>query len=342
MIEKKFKKLLNSMNVEKIKSIIKDYNDACVKANNKENKILSSGKKKDELVKDVLNNIPDEEKQTFYDTIEPDFVIELVNDSITLANGTDKREKIALISDLPKVNGIKIDIKGFQWEESTSIEILSNNNIFAKCTCRIGSSDGICRHIMAGYLILLSRDKINETMFPLSLPQKVTNDLKKQIKVVITQTRNKEDADIVLEGEYRIYLDRDQKIAIAEWEGDYAGKKTYNFENYDDLEDWVSQQVADKVIGNIKIKRDDPDKKPVGNVRYVTIDNFGVISKIFARSSLIGKLVKKLGMIGLPTQEEEMYNLLIENLQTNKNPEFSKIVKIAETPKKSKPKKTSE
>ncbi|NMC98275.1 MAG: hypothetical protein GYA62_00945 [Bacteroidales bacterium] len=219
---------------------------------------------------------------------------------------------------------------------------MGNNKIFSKCTCRIGSSDGVCRHIMAGFLILLKRNKISESQIPFEIPQKQSKNLLNQLKVVVSQTKDKEDADIVMDGEYRLYIDTDQMTVITEWEGDYPGKKTESYMSKEELENAITKQIAEKTIGNIKSKRDDPDKKPTGHIRFLVIDKYGVISKIFARPSLVEKISKKLGLIGMTTNEEEIYNLLIENLQINNNPNFSAITKINEPKKLSKNKNIQE
>lgn len=326
------------MNLEKIKSIIKEYNDQCIKANKKDEKITSSGKKKDDLIKDILNAIPDEEKQKFYDKIEPDFITGLLNDTLQFLGGNDKREKIVKISDLSKGNGITIDVKGLQWEESATIELLSNSKFFTKCSCRVGSSDGICRHLLAGFLILLNRNKITMSQMPLEIPIKQADNLLNKLKVVVSQKTEKDDADIVMEGEYRLFIDSQQYSVTTEWEGDYAGKKIKGYTSYEELENEITKQIAEKIIGNIKSKRDDPEKKVSGQVRFLIIDKFGIISKIFARQSLVEKISRKLGSIGLSTNEEEIYNLLIENLEINNNPIFSTITKIIKPKKKSKTK----
>jgi hypothetical protein len=180
------------------------------------------------------------------------------------------------------------------------------------------------------------------SQMPLEIPIKQADNLLNKLKVVVSQKTEKDDADIVMEGEYRLFIDSQQYSVTTEWEGDYAGKKIKGYTSYEELENEITKQIAEKIVGNIKSKRDDPEKKVSGQVRFLIIDKFGIISKIFARQSLVEKISRKLGSIGLSTNEEEIYNLLIENLEINNNPIFSTITKIIKPKKKSKTKNIQE
>ena len=94
-MHEKFKLLLYSLPVSRIKEIIGEYNENCIAAGEKENKLRGYSKlTKSELIDFFYPVLSDDEKKQYYEKIEPKFMKNLILQALALLLGEDKRETI--------------------------------------------------------------------------------------------------------------------------------------------------------------------------------------------------------------------------------------------------------
>ncbi|TFF87864.1 MAG: hypothetical protein EU550_02440 [Promethearchaeota archaeon] len=154
--------LFNSINMDELKDLIRDYNDYCVKNDMKENKIKGYSKyKKSELADFVIMSLPDDEKKRILKKLEESTIKGLYQGGMDLFAGKDSRESIKEKKEMIKPEkGYIYKIKGFNWENETNIFLTKDNRIEGfDCTCRSGQYGGLCIHFFAG-LIDLIKEKV--------------------------------------------------------------------------------------------------------------------------------------------------------------------------------------
>lgn len=316
MTEEKFETLLASMTVSEIKQIIKDYNDLCVKEDRKEHKMKGYSRlNKDGLIDFVITSLSDKEIDTYYSKYSKIYMNNLTRDTLELVNGEDKRERITAINELSGEDGYEVEVKGIRWEETASVAI-EKGKPYGDCSCRIGSSFGLCRHQMVIFLKLIDEGRIKPEDLPYEIDETWHKIFDEKIDAVSSKVKSKDEADIIFSGNYRIYIDAENEIVTVEWEGDYAGKKVYDIKKEEtDVESWVVQQVLDKILQPIKIT------KKEGSPRPLKVDKYGVVAKLFQHDHTKKKLLRYFKtMPELPEEEDEIYEYLQKDLEINENP----------------------
>ena len=316
MEETDFTILLRAMFTTDIKGIIKDYNDRCIKEGRKADKIKGySGYKKDELIDMLCSFFDLDEKKIVYSNIAPDFKKNLVELTIDLITGKDKREKIVDIQKEDDPKGIILEIKGFSWEVEAYVYFSDEKGKFDRdCNCRIGAADGICKHQLAIFLMMLSSKVIKISDIPIKINYPWFSEFENMIKNLSVQTKSKDEADIEWADDYQIFIDGN--IIITQWGGSYPGKKTIDASLLDETaEDWITKKVTDKILKRIKVTKvkDDPDL--VGYPNLPIKDNHDVISKIMSRPKLVKKILNKFKKIlevepDLPTNDADLVKFL--------------------------------
>ncbi|MHA1143626.1 MAG: hypothetical protein ACTSRW_02745 [Candidatus Helarchaeota archaeon] len=282
MSEEQFQRLLKSMSGARLKQLIKDYNDECIREGRKEDKMKGYSKlKKDELVDFISSFLSEDEKEKLYEKLAPEFAKDLIQAAISLMLGEDKREKVIKTKKIePK--GYQIEIKGFQWDNEASIQV-EDEAIESECTCRIGENEGICRHQIVLFLILHEKGEIKLDQFPFKVKESWLDKLKKDSQKILSQLRPEEDADIIFDDNYKIFINGD--FVTLQWEGEYAGKTTKDIaQEKDDLETWIAKKVTDLILKPLKRR---------GRPRFFIRDGFDSISKIMDREKLVTKILKK-------------------------------------------------
>jgi hypothetical protein len=164
--EKKLELILWSSTLDEMKAIIRGFNDKVVAEGRKEDRIKGLSLPKEGLIRSIQQFMSDDEKKKLYHNTQPKFMQTLLQNADSLLNGWDKREKITSWNNIAK--GYSINISGFQWEETTTVQQISTG-MYRKCTCRIGKLDGFCVHEMSIFLRLLNEQIINLTDFPLPM-----------------------------------------------------------------------------------------------------------------------------------------------------------------------------
>ncbi|MHA1342086.1 MAG: hypothetical protein ACTSRZ_19835 [Promethearchaeota archaeon] len=316
-------RLLNSMTASDLKKIIKDYNSECIKQGRKDEIWKGfSNLNKDSLVKFIWNGLSEKEKEKYYHKYRKTFINGLITKSIDLIGSKSKREKIKEIKinfDEKKLKGtIQLKIEGFQWETETLLE-KRENEFIEKCSCAIGKQNGVCLHLMACYLILYAQNYIELEQIPFGVEQKWIGELNKVINILWLSTSRNLEATIILEGNYKYFIDTTNKIVLTKWEGEYTGEKNYSFDSLKDLNEWLAEHVAKKLIGAIKVKI----KK--GKIRKIIKDNYGVLSLIFKNKRLVNLILNKVKIIGLPEDSEKIYNYLRDEMEEDTNPPYEEL-----------------
>lgn len=310
MNERKFEVLLCSLNNDDLKLMINDYNTRCVKEGRKEDKMRGySALSKTKLIDFIITFLSEKEEENLYKIFEPKFMKELISDTLGLLGGKDKREHIEKVEKFDGDNGFRLKIKGFQWEEECKVQV-KEGELIRSCTCRIGRLDGICRHEMAGFIMLYGRKKIELKSFPLDLEESWLQPVKKQKDLISSQTKSEDEADIVFADKYKIFVDG--PFVTMKWGGPYAGKKTVNTEELgEDVESWVANKVVNKMLKPLKISTKE------GTPSLIEFDSYGIIDKILDNEILVKKILKKFKAVSpdLPTDLEGLETYLRKNVK---------------------------
>jgi hypothetical protein len=302
---------LNSITISKIKELIKFYNQTILTEDKREQKLKGySTLRKLDLISLVNTSLNNKDKQMLYKKFEEDFVENLSIMALSLISGEHKLEKIQNAIVIANGKGYNVWFSGKYGSEKASLQI-NNNVVERECNCKIGKNKGLCQHQMAIYLMLIGKNIIKPNQLPFSISKELMNDIQKRLNLVAAQSLFKEDPAIMLEGDYKIYINGE--LVTLDWGGDYAGKSTKDISKEKlDVETWVTTKVVDLIIKRIRVKTG------IGQPIKILLDNYGVIPKILNNSKLIDKILKRFSVLNdstLPTNKDELENYLKSNLK---------------------------
>lgn len=302
---------LNSLTVSKIKELINYYNQTILKEENEEKKLKGySALRKSELVEFVINSLNINDKQGLYRKFEKDFIENLSKTALALISGEHKVEKIQNAIVIANGKGYNVWFSGKYGSQKASLQI-NDNVVDRECNCIIGKNNGLCQHQMAIYLMLIGKNVISPNQLPFNIDKGLINYIQKRLNLVAAQSLFKEDPTIMLEGDYKIYINGD--LVTLDWGGDYAGKSTKDISKEDiSVETWVTTKVVDLILKKIKIKAG------TGQPIKILLDDYGVIPNILDNSEIVEKILTKFSALNdstLPVNKIELENYLKSNLQ---------------------------
>ncbi|MFX1569858.1 MAG: toll/interleukin-1 receptor domain-containing protein [Promethearchaeota archaeon] len=308
-----FKTFLKSTTIQKIKEIITSYNQTV----EKEKKLKGySTLKKDELVTFIDTSLNPSEKNKLFIDFKEDFIETLLLNGLSLISGEHKVEKIQNAVIIAGGKGYNVWFSSKYGSQKASLQII-NNSVERECSCIIGKTEGLCLHQMAIYLMLIGKKIISSDNLPFKVEREFFDSIQKRLDLVATQSLFKEDPAIMLEGDYKIYIN--DELVTLDWGGKYAGKTTKDFSNKEtDVESWVTNKVAELAT---KISRSSGTGKPP----KLLLDNYNVISNIVNNPKLVNKLLKRFSALNdpsFPKDEKELENYLKSNLKES-SAEFS-------------------
>jgi hypothetical protein len=299
-----FSIFLKSLTVSKIKEVIN-------KVNSKEKKVKGySALKKDDLIKLIDETLEKNEKNRIYQEFEKNFVENLLLNALSLISGEHKVERIQNAVIIAGGNGYNVWFSSKYGSLKASLQII-DRSIDRGCTCVIGKNGGLCLHQTAIYLMLIGK----KIIFPDSLPFKVEkgffDSIQRRLDLLAAQSLFKEDPAIMLEGEYKIYIN--DELVTLEWGGDYAGKSTKDLSNENNGVDvWITNKVVDLILKDIKVRAG------TGKPTEILLDNYNIISKIMNNPSYVEKILKKFSVLNdqkLPKSAKELESYLRSNLK---------------------------
>jgi hypothetical protein len=295
---------LKSLTIPKIKEIINTVNS-------KEKKLKGySNLKKDELVKLIEDSLEKNEKSQIYREFEKEFSEDLMLNALSLISGEHKVERIQNAVIIASGKGYNVWFSSKYGSTKASLQII-NNSIERSCTCVIGKNGGLCLHQMAIYLMLIGKKVISSTSLPFKVERGFFDSIQRRLNLLAAQSLFKEDPAIMLEGDYKIYINGE--LVTLEWGGDYAGKSTKDLSNEDNgVDAWVTNKVVDLILKNIKVRAG------TGQPTEIFLDNYDIISKIMNSSSHVEKILKKFSLLKnlkLPKSAKELESYLRSNLK---------------------------
>lgn len=140
--------LLQSLNVQELKQICKDY------------QLVGYSKlKKVELIEFILDSLSEEEIKELLKQKELEIVSKEIDLAIKKINGEDREliKSIRIVN--PNNHEIETTFKGFNWDVTSYLAITKDNidNPERDCDCRIGSNMGFCNHFWVGFIFSLKQ-----------------------------------------------------------------------------------------------------------------------------------------------------------------------------------------
>lgn len=303
-----FKTFLKSLTIPRIKEIINRFNQS-VKSKEKKLKGYSAFKK-DELVDFIDSSFSDIEKGKLYQDFERDFSESLLLNGLSLISGEHKVERIQSAVIIAGGKGYNVWFSSKYGSQKASLQVI-NNSIERGCSCVIGKNDGLCLHQMAIYLMLIGKKIISSDALPFKVEKDFFASIQKRLDLLATQSLFKEDPAIMLEGDYKIYIN--DELVTLDWGGDYAGKSTKDISNEDiNVETWVTNKVVDLILKNIKLRAE------TGQPTKILLDNYNIVSKIMKNPDHVKRILKKFSVLtdqNLPKNEKELEIYLKSNLK---------------------------
>ncbi|MFX1377400.1 MAG: toll/interleukin-1 receptor domain-containing protein [Promethearchaeota archaeon] len=303
-----FNVFLKSLTIPKIKELINRYNQG---VNSKDKKLKGySSFKKDELVNFIDTSLDISEKHSLYQDFEKDFAENLLLNAISLISGEHKVEKIQNAVIIAGGKGYNVWFSSKYGSQKASLQVI-DDSVKRGCSCILGKKKGLCLHQMAIYLMLIGKKIISLENLPFKVEKEFFNSIQKRLDLLATQSLFKEDPAIMLEDDYKIYINED--LVTLEWGGEYAGKSTKVFSNEDiDVETWVTNKVVELILKNIKVRAG------TGQPTKLILDNYKIISKIMRNPDSVKKILKKFSVLNdqsLPKNENELDLYLRSNLK---------------------------
>jgi len=305
-----FKTFLRSLTIPMIKELINRYNELVLKDSSEKKLKGYSTLKKRELVDFIDTNVDIKLKRILYNEFEKDFVENLVSNALTLISGEHKVEKIQNAIIIAGGKGYNVWFSSKYGSHKASLQLV-DNTVERDCNCKIGENQGLCLHQMAIYLMLIGKKTISYVDLPFSIDKDFLNSILKRLELLATQALFKEEPAILLEGDYKIYINDD--LVTLDWGGDYAGKSTKDISKEGvDVETWVTNKVVNLILKNIKTRSKE------GQPTKLLLDNYNLVSKIMKRQDLVDKILKKFSVLddsNLPKNEIELEEFLKSNLK---------------------------
>ncbi len=173
------KYLLQSLNVDKLKQICRDF------------EIKGFSKlKKSELIEFILDSLAEEELEEFIKQKELELISDGINSALKIIDGKE-RETITEIKIVnPKNHEVEIKFKGFNWETVSYLSITPENinDPERDCDCRIGSNLGFCGHFWVGFILSLKEGHFKLSDWTLTKLPDNFEELIKPIKISTSAT----------------------------------------------------------------------------------------------------------------------------------------------------------
>ncbi len=311
----KLRILLNSASLEQLKELIRDYNDECIKNNQKENKIKGYSKyRKLELTDFIISSLSDEYKKKLLPKIEKQYVQYLISDGILILKNQDTREVLNKVEHFEGLEtGYSFIFKGFNWETETKIILADDGSIddFI-CGCRIAQNQGLCRHFFTGLIYLLNIGELDPNN--LGIFFEIEDDKLKEIKsleVVIGKSRpgtgvetlmpfdKIETAPVI---EQFASEDEKQRVSI------YDAKIVLISENKSTFQDHVNIWYLIKIQGGECGNIDEtlPDKEPFNEI------NIRCSKKLMEKEKLkVNDIISFKGTL----KRDNFFGLLLQNIR---------------------------
>ena len=253
------KYLFQSLNLDKLKEVCKDYN---IKGYSKF--------KKSDLVEFILDSLSEEEINSLIKKKENDIVSEGIASAIAKINGKN-RESITSIKVVnPDKHEIELKFKGFNWDIESYLMINDQNlnNPERDCDCRTGAEMGFCPHFWIGFIFALKKGFFNLNDWNLTL---IPDGFEKEI-----QSINISDLDAIGGAKlvdkssddylYQKYLD--QSITIYEAE----------VTNIEEKEQVFQENVTKYYLGSLKSVKLGPKAQKKDNLKDSDLSAFKELS----------------------------------------------------------------
>ncbi|MBY9003541.1 MAG: toll/interleukin-1 receptor domain-containing protein [Candidatus Lokiarchaeota archaeon] len=305
-----FKTFLKSLTIPKIKELFNRYTELALKDSSTKKLKGYSTLKKQDLVEFIDTNVENNLKKILYSEFEKDFVESLVSNALSLISGEHKVEKVQNAIIIAGGKGYNVWFSSKYGSHKASLQLV-NKTVERDCNCKIGENQGLCLHQMAIYLMLIGKKVISYEELPFSVEKDFLNLIFKRLDLLATQSLFKEEPSILLEGDYKIYVNDD--LVTLDWGGDYAGKSTKDISKEEvDVETWVTNKIVNLILKNIKVRAKE------GQTTKLLLDNYNVVSKIMNREDLVNKILKKISVLDdpkLPKDENELEIFLKSNLK---------------------------
>jgi hypothetical protein len=173
------KYLLQSLNVDKLKQICRDFD---IKGFSK--------LKKSELIEFILDSLAEEELEEFIKQKELELISDGINSALKIIDGGE-RETITEIKIVnPKNHEVEIKFKGFNWETVSYLSITAKNvnDPERDCDCRIGSNLGFCGHFWVGFILSLKEGYFKLSDWALTKLPDNFEELIKPVKISMPDT----------------------------------------------------------------------------------------------------------------------------------------------------------
>ncbi|MFX1538703.1 MAG: toll/interleukin-1 receptor domain-containing protein [Promethearchaeota archaeon] len=312
-----FDTLLQSITIAEIKDLIKVYNEKILDDPEKKPLKGFSSLKKQDLVHFLSEKLNKKEKEEMRDVVEPKIAQKTVTEGMALimGEGVIQKERIMATAPISGGKGYKIWFKGKNWEHKSTIQISPGTTmgpfIVRKCNCGIGRNEGICGHQMAGYLMLYAKNRIQVKDFPVRVEGDWFTSIQEKIELHASQSLFKEEPEIVLEEDYKVYINGN--FVTLEWGGDFPGKTIKDIsKEEDDVETWVAKKITHMITRKIKVR------KKTGYLVKILVDSYDVITKIMERPKLVSKILRKISVLedsSLPTDKESLEAFLRKDLK---------------------------
>ncbi len=211
------KYLLQSLNIDGLKSICKDYE---IKGYSKF--------KKSELVDFVLDSLAEEELKELLEQKELGIISSEIETALKKINGEDRESitEIKVVND--EGHEIELKFKGFNWDSSSYLSITSKNihDPERDCDCRVGSNMGLCNHFWVGFIYSLKKNYFKLSDWKLTtLPKNFRKNVE---KIVLKNGKliNEGAVSSLLAKHKRITVYEAEITDIEEKEDDFQGNVT--------------------------------------------------------------------------------------------------------------------
>jgi hypothetical protein len=293
------KYLFQSLNVDKLKEICKDFK---IKGYSRFNK--------NDLIEFILDSLSEEEISALIKKKELEIISEGINSAIEKINGQD-RESITFIKVVnPDIHEIELKFKGFNWETESYLIINDRNinNPERDCDCRIGAAMGFCSHFWVGFIFALKKGFFTLSDWNLTyLPE----DFEKEIQSInISNLDDTEEVKLVDKNsnDYLFQKYLDQSITIYEAE----------VTNIEEKEQVFQENVTKYFIGSLKNvrlgprvqKKDDFDQSDISNFEELSIR---ISERLQEKLNLIAG--NKINLNGKLTRDNFLNLYIVKNIR---------------------------
>ncbi|MFX1324232.1 MAG: Rho termination factor N-terminal domain-containing protein [Promethearchaeota archaeon] len=297
--------LLQSLNVDELKQICRDFN---IKG--------FSRYKKSELIEFLLDSLSEEELEEVINQKELGIISDEIDLALKKINGEDRESLIDINIVNPENHEVELLFKGFNWEIESYLSITSKNmkDPERDCDCRIGANMGLCSHFWVGFILSLKEGYFKLDEWTLSKLPENFEDKINSVKISTPDTGKKQakggvKKTLIDESSNSAVLMKFLDTSVSIYEGDISDIVERQSEFQGNVSVYYHLTLKNVRVGPRITKKSDFREEDIVNVENLKIR---VSDRLHTDNNL--KLKDKISVNG-KLEKDNFWGIMVKNIR---------------------------